>query len=174
MDVTILTTSLKPIFTVTLVWNTKKLVTCMQATYLCKNMRIFACSPNIYCVLKKVCLNIINKSSMYPNVCACVRGGGVPSGSSWSEPAQKEVLNWIWILLRVIVKPTRKNTSLVFKWYICVRLSNGLKNGLKKPVYGPKCLVFKWSAKSKTLPFEYWTPILYSIQFNLVIQIFGI
>ena len=27
-------------------------------------------------------------------------------------------------------------------------LNGGLKTGLKKPVYGPKCLVFKWSAKS--------------------------
>ena len=29
-------------------------------------------------------------------------------------------------------------------WY----LNGGLKIGLKKPVYGPNCLVFKWSAKS--------------------------
>ena len=32
MDVTILTISLRPIFTVTLVWNTKKLVTCKYKT----------------------------------------------------------------------------------------------------------------------------------------------
>ena len=27
--------------------------------------------------------------------------------------------------------------------------SGGLKTGLKQPVYGPKCTVFKWSAKSR-------------------------
>ena len=27
-------------------------------------------------------------------------------------------------------------------------LNGGLKTRLKKPVYGPKCLVFEWSAKS--------------------------
>ena len=26
--------------------------------------------------------------------------------------------------------------------------NGGLKTGLKKPVYGPKCAVFEWSAKS--------------------------
>ena len=27
--------------------------------------------------------------------------------------------------------------------------NGGLKTGLKKPVYGPKCPVFKWSIKSR-------------------------
>ena len=45
------------------------------------------------------------------------------------------------------------------------RYSNdGPKNGLKKPGYGPKCLVFKWSAKSRD--FTIWIPntqtVLYS------------
>ena len=52
------------------------------------------------------------------------------------------------------------NTGLV--WYlngrfvfVCqmVRYSNvDLKTGLKKHVFGPKCLVFKWSANQVTLP----------------------
>ena len=32
----------------------------------------------------------------------------------------------------------------VVNWY----LNGGLKTGLKNPVYGPKCLVLEWSAKS--------------------------
>ena len=51
----------------------------------------------------------------------------------------------------------RLNTGLV--WYsngrfvlVCQMAqypNGGLKSALKKPVYGPKCLVFKWSAKSR-------------------------
>ena len=31
--------------------------------------------------------------------------------------------------------------------------NSGLKTGLKKPVNGPKCLVFEWSAKLHALTF---------------------
>ena len=34
-----------------------------------------------------------------------------------------------------------------------IRYSNG---GLKKPVYGPKCLVFKWSFKSRDFFWQKW------------------
>ena len=44
-------------------------------------------------------------------------------------------------------------------WYS----NGGLKTGLKKPVYGSKCPVFEWSAKSRDSTFEYRTTILSSI-----------
>ena len=68
------------------------------------------------------------------------------------------------------------NTGLV--WYSNSRfvsgcqmvryLNGGLKTGLKKPVYGPKCPAFKWSAKS--CDFTIQTPILSGIQTNLCIR----
>ena len=32
-----------------------------------------------------------------------------------------------------------------------VYLNGGLKTGLKKPVYSPKCPLFEWSAKSRDI-----------------------
>ena len=55
-----------------------------------------------------------------------------------------------------------------------VRYSNGgLKPGLKKPVYGPKCLAFKWSAKSGG--FTIWIPDIHTVHNDESgIQVFGI
>ena len=56
-----------------------------------------------------------------------------------------------------------------------VEYSNGgLKTGLKKPVYGSKCQIFKWSAKS--CDFTIWIPdthiVWYSEEYG--IQVFDI
>ena len=45
-------------------------------------------------------------------------------------------------------------------------LNYGLKIGLKKAVYGPKCLVFKWSAKS--MDFTIWIPDTHSVWYSVV------
>ena len=46
-----------------------------------------------------------------------------------------------------------------------VRYSNGgLKTGLKKPEYGPKCPVFKWSTKLCDLTI--WIPDIHSVQYS--------
>ena len=60
---------------------------------------------------------------------------------------------------------------LVVKW--SPQYSNGgLKSRLKKPVYGLKCPVFKWYAKSHdfTVVFDYRTPILSGIQMVTVLD----
>ena len=48
----------------------------------------------------------------------------------------------------------------VVKWYS----NGGLKAGLKKPVYDPKCVVLNGPPSQVTLPFEYWTPIVSGIR----------
>ena len=46
-----------------------------------------------------------------------------------------------------------------------VQYSNGgFKTELKKPVYGPKCPVFEWSAKSPD--FTIWMPDTHSIWYS--------
>ena len=41
--------------------------------------------------------------------------------------------------------------------------NGGLKIRLKKPIYGPKCLVFEWSAKSHDFTLKYrYSGVLYS------------
>ena len=51
-----------------------------------------------------------------------------------------------------------------------IRHSNGsLKNGLKKPVYGPKCLVFKWSTTSWDLIF--WIPDTHADRYSGVLYL---
>ena len=42
--------------------------------------------------------------------------------------------------------------------------NDGLKTGLKKPVYGPNCLVFKWSVKS--CDFTIWIPDTPSVWYS--------
>ena len=57
---------------------------------------------------------------------------------------------------KLVTYSNQLNTGLVWysngrlvTGYQMVRYSNGgLKTKLKKPVYGPKCPVFEWSAKS--------------------------
>ena len=41
--------------------------------------------------------------------------------------------------------------------------NTSLKTGLKKPIYGPKCWVFEWSAKSFDLTI--WIPDTHSVQY---------
>ena len=71
----------------------------------------------------------------------------------------------------LVFEPQLYWTSLVFKWgrFVSgcqmVRYSNGgLKTGLKKPDYGPKCSVFEWSAKS--CDFTIWIPDTHTIQYS--------
>ena len=48
------------------------------------------------------------------------------------------------------------------------------KSVLKKPVYGPKCLVFEWSAKARD--FTIWIPVTHTVQNSdeSDIRVFGI
>ena len=39
-----------------------------------------------------------------------------------------------------------------------------MKTGLKKPVYGPKCLVFQWSAES--LDFTLWNLDTHTVRYS--------
>ena len=71
----------------------------------------------------------------------------------------------------LVFEPQLYWTSLVFKWgrFVSgcqmVRYSNGgLKTGLKKPDYGPKCSVFEWSAKS--CDFTIWIPDTHTVQYS--------
>ena len=69
------------------------------------------------------------------------------------------------------------NTGLV--WYSNGRFVSGcqmvwyLNGGLKNPVYGPKCPVFKWSAKSRDL--NIGIPDNHTVQHSdeFGIQVFG-
>ena len=53
-------------------------------------------------------------------------------------------------------------------------LNGGLKTGLKKPVYGTKCLVFEWSANSCDLTI--WIGDTHTVQYSdeSSIQVFDI
>ena len=49
-------------------------------------------------------------------------------------------------------------------------LNGGLKTGLKKPVYDPKCPVFDGWLSPVTLPFKFQTPLVSGIQINSVFR----
>ena len=55
------------------------------------------------------------------------------------------------------------NGSFVFRCQMVWYLNGGLKIGLKEPVYGPKCSVFKWSAKSGD--FTIWIPDTHTVRY---------
>ena len=60
--------------------------------------------------------------------------------------------------------PKTKHINWPFEFNM-VRFSNGdLKTGLKKPVYGEKCLLFKWSAKS--CEFTIWKLDTHAVQYS--------